>query len=141
MDEAKRRDWPRVNVCIVSPYSPSLVTGIGRFVQDLARQLAAFGSSSIMIHPDPPCSDSSLDDEPVSLRFHQFRDLELATRTAFRLIRRRKEFRVVHVQQVHAQSGVAALISRVLGRSCVLTLHLRLPTPGGGFRRLVNRLV
>src|SRR2546428_10035294 len=103
-NQAKRGDWPPVNVCIVSPYSPARVTGIGRFIQALARQLAVSGSSSFMIHPDPPCADSSLDDEPVTLRFRQFRDIELAIRTAYRLFRRRKEFRVVHVQQIHVQS-------------------------------------
>ena|SRR5438445_969120 len=141
MDQTKRRDGPPVNVCLISPYSPSLVTGVGRFIQDLARQLVASGSSCFMVHPDPPCRDQSLDDESVTLRFHRFRDIELATRTAVRLIRRRREFRVAHVQQIHVQSGVAALIARMLGKSCVLTLHLRHPTPVGRFRRLANRLV
>lgn len=135
------RTEPVTGVCLISPYSPSQITGIGRFVESTARQFAALGIRSVVVHPAPGSPSTSFVDVSVTLGWRRLRDFELGLKTALELIRRRVEFSIIHAQQIHVQSALAALGAKVFGKPCVLTLHLRVPVAGGRLKRAIHRAV
>ncbi|TET91162.1 MAG: glycosyltransferase family 1 protein [Methanomassiliicoccales archaeon] len=137
MSESKMR------ICIISPYSPLAVTGIGTFIVELARALKKVGHECVVMAPetDIPYAEQDflglkegLQQIRIS-RFPIFRDLFLAVSTALRLIRQRKSIGVIHVQQPHIQSIVAAKTGNLLGIPVVATYHLKVPRPRGWLRR------
>jgi glycosyltransferase involved in cell wall biosynthesis len=67
--------------------------------------------------------------------------VELSIDTVVKEVRNRAKFQIVHVQQPHLQSLIAALLGRVLGKPSVVTLHVRPPVAGGWLRQFAQRFV
>ena len=134
-----------MRICIISPYSPLAVTGIGTFVVELARELRKVGHESVILAPETeiPFAEQDFLEKVGDLqqirtnRFPIFRNLLLALLTALRIIRHRRSIDVIHVQQPHLQSIVAAKTGKVLGIPVVATYHLKVPRPGGWLRRAI----
>ncbi len=135
----------RMRICITSPYSPLAVTGIGTFIVELSRALKKAGHECVIVAPETEIPYAERDSLKMEAglkqievnRFRIFRDLFLALLTACYLIRQRKSFDVIHVQQPHLQSVVVAKTGNLLGIPVVATYHLKVPRPGGWLRRWI----
>ena len=134
-----------MRICVVSPYSPLAVTGIGTFITELARVLREKGHESVILAPtsDIPFVDASsyeLKDNLLQVRierFSIFKNLFLSLFTAVHLLRHRKSYDVVHSHQPHLQSLAAAFTAKVLGTPVFVTYHLKVPRPEGFIRRAI----
>lgn len=107
-----------MRVLFANPYA-SGASGVTTFVRSLVEQLRARG------HDASPL-EVSAERAPLGLR-----NAYMAMKTARGLIRARGTFDVLHAQQLHPQSLVAGLVARALGKSIVLTVHGRSPSPRG----------
>ena len=130
----------KINVCIVTPYPLTRISGISQFVRNLARVLRGSGVEVEGWCPGRSVSAVEGGIRPIPVRGRFLRDLELAAKTIAGILEDRASIRVVHAQQLHAQSAGALLAARLLGRAGVLTVHVRVPT-SGRFRALLQRLV
>ena len=127
--------------CLVlaSPYSLQRITGIGRFIEDLTRGLGDRGIEVNLLCPSG--TGATGHSGQLTLHWGSLNNVELSAKTARRLISERHGFTLVHAQQAHLQSVVAAIAGRVLGKPCVLTLHLKVPPPRGLWRRLAQATI
>jgi glycosyltransferase involved in cell wall biosynthesis len=114
------------------------ITGIGRFVRDLASHLKETEIRPLILSPSDTRTGGVFRPSGIDLRWKAFRSLELAFKTAARMMSLRRQFDVVHAQQPHLQSLVASLVARVLGKPSVLTLHLRVPRASSRTLRLMH---
>jgi glycosyltransferase involved in cell wall biosynthesis len=128
------------HICIVTPYALTRVSGISQMIRELGRVLAQSGIDVIGWCPAPSMDSPSCRIEGIQLRSRIFRDLELAIRTASRILRTRHAIGLVHAHQFHLQSAAALFASRLIGRGAVLTIHVR-TNVSSPFRRSLQRLV
>ncbi len=126
---------------LACPYPLSGVTGVGRFTRDLKQALETQGMTVVVTAPSRAESETGEAVYNFHLRWKVFPSIELALLTAYVALRRRREFQVIHVQQIHIQSLVTMMVGRVLGRRSVLTLHVRVPNAAGVFRKIGQRLI
>src|SRR5437899_2069596 len=103
------------SILFVSPYPIHRITGIGRFVLDLTKKLLERGVGTTILSPRGGPRESQGGDFEIPLRAVCFANLELALKTARRMLAARQAFQVVHAQQAHLQSLAACLIARILG--------------------------
>lgn len=101
----------RVRVLFTTPYNTASVTGVGLFVRGLAARLESDGGKALIVEPGD-------EDDPQGLR-----NVLLALRSAWAVLRRRRDVDVIHCQALHLQSLVAAVVGRLLGKKVVLTVH------------------
>src|SRR5712691_9697537 len=117
------------SVLFVSPYPIHRITGIGRFVLDLSKKLSERGVDTMILSPRGGPGAAHGGDFEIPLKAAYFANLELALKTASRMLAARRAFQIVHAQQAHLQSLAACLVARILGKPCVVTLHLKVPKP------------
>ena len=117
-----------------------MLSGIGRFVTDLRQALVSRGVQVDIMSPAGTTDSSTESFNSIPLRWAMLRNVELALRTGLSLLRRSSRFDVLHAQQAHLQSVATLLVARITGAPGLLTLHLRVPRPVGGFRRLLLAL-
>src|SRR6266511_1636733 len=110
-------DFGRRNVCIVTPYPISMLSGISQFVKDLARALRAERVKVTGWCPGPASDPPDGVVYGLPIRGHMFRDLELAAKTTKRILSAHGSIDIVHAQQFHAQSAAALFAARLLGRA------------------------
>ncbi len=127
-------------ICVTSPYPMGMLSGIGRFVVDLRQALVSRGVQVDVISPASTTESSTDSFHSIPLRWAILQNVELALRTGLLLLRRSRRFAVIHAQQAHLQSVATLLLARITGAPGLLTLHLRVPRPAGGFRRLMLAL-
>src|SRR5213080_1703325 len=96
------------HICIVTPYALTRVSGISQMIKELDRVLAQSSIDVIGWCPAPSMDSPSCRIEGIQLHSRILRDLELAIRTASRILRTRQAIGLVHAHQFHLQS-VAAL--------------------------------
>jgi glycosyltransferase involved in cell wall biosynthesis len=138
-----------MRICIVSPYSPLAVTGIGTFISELARTLKKTNQDCVVLAPttEIPFADQDSLEVKEHLRqistdrFPIFRNLFLAILSALFVLRQRRSFDVIHVQQPHLQSVLVAMTGKLLGIAVVATYHLKVPSPEGLMRKAIMFLV
>src|SRR5712691_9899204 len=104
---------------MATPYPVASVTGVGSFLRIMLERLRTAGCDSIIAEPHGQQLMSPL------------ANVRLALRSALLLWRHRRTVDMVHCQQLHVQSVVLALLSRVLGKPVVTTVHGRSPRPRG----------
>lgn len=118
----------KVSLCVAytSPYDLERATGVGRFLQDMQRSVAGLGIRSIAIRPS---ADLKAEQRSGALRlhWHNFRNVELATKTVLLLLRNRRLVDIIHCQHTHLQTLLAVFVARVLGKPAVVTIHGTLP--------------
>lgn len=107
-----------VRVLFTTPYPSTSPTGVGSFVRTLQALTRTESGTTIIMEPSGR--------EPAGIA-----NLWLAARSVRGILRRRREFDVVHAQQLHLQSLVAAITGRTLGKGVVLTVHGHQPQPTG----------
>ncbi len=123
-------------ICMVSPYSLDRVSGITTVILDLGARLTERGCQVALATPGthrrapPGVMHWRVEGE------EPFANLDLAWRTARELWKQRGEWGLVHVHQGHLQTLASALLSRILGRPVVTTIHAK-PKHVGGLRGLV----
>lgn len=130
---------PRVRVAYVSSYSTTRITGIGRFIHDLAREIRQSGGTAFTICPGEPSEPSDSETWCIRLSWPRLKDLELALKTALCLVRARRSYDLIHAHQAHLQSVASATVARILGRPVVVTFHLRAPTSAERVRHILRR--
>ncbi len=130
-----------IRVVYVTPYSMNRITGIGRFVEDLARKVRGADREAAIICPDDSGGAASVYHWRVRLTWPRLRNVQLAAGTAMLLVQRRRSYDVLHVQQAHLQTLVAIVVAKVLGKPSLLTLHLRVPRPLGAMKQVAQRIV
>src|SRR6266487_2797442 len=128
------------NVCIVTPYPLTRISGISEFVRNLTNTLDQSGVEVTGCCPGPSESEENRCIHAIPLRGLLLRDLELAAKTLIRILGSRALVRVVHAQQLHAQSAAALLAARLIGCAGVITVHVRVPA-SGRFRGMLQRVV
>ena len=128
-------------VFFVTPYPLSRITGIGRFVQELQKALRSEGICSRVAYPRGDSISEAASDMGIPLRWRTFRNLELALKTAVRVIRYRSTFQVLHAQQAHLQTFFAILIASVLGKPSVLTVHVWPPVASGWLQKSAHEAI
>ncbi|UCD92974.1 MAG: glycosyltransferase family 4 protein [Methanobacteriota archaeon] len=134
-----------MRICIASPYSPLAVTGIGTFIIELAGALRKIGHGCTILAPETDIPYAEQDSSEIRdqlrqikvNRFPIFRNVFLALLTALYIVWHRKSIDIIHVQQPHLQSIVAAETGKMLGIPVVATYHLKVPRPGSWLRRYV----
>ena len=117
-----------------------MLSGIGKFVIDLRQALVSRGVQVDIMSPAGTTLSSSESFHTIRLRWTILRNVELALRTGLSILRRRSRVDLIHAQQAHLQSVATLLVARILGAPGLLTLHLRVPRPLGGLRRLLLAL-
>jgi len=117
-----------------------MLSGIGKFVIELRHALVSRGIQVDIMFPAGTSVSSTESFHTIRLRWAILSNVELALRTAISLLRRRSRFDLIHAQQAHLQSVATLLVARILGAPGLLTLHLRVPRPLGGLRRLLLAL-
>src|SRR2546422_5348205 len=127
------------SVLFVSPYPIHRITGIGRFVLDLSKKLSAQGFETAVLSPRGEQRQHDGRHTEIVLRTTFLANLELSMKTASRMLSARRTFRIVHAQQAHLQSLAACLTARILGKPCVVTLHLKVPKPSRSEERRVGK--
>lgn len=100
-----------MRVLFTTPYSTASVTGVGLIVRELAGRLEDAGGRAIIVEPGEV-------DDPRGLR-----NLLLALRSAWSVFCNRENVDIVHCQALHAQSLIAGLMGRALGKGVVMTVH------------------
>src|SRR2546422_6454007 len=129
------------SVLFVSPYPIHRITGIGRFVLDLSKKLSAQGFETTVLSPRGEQRQHDGRHTEIVLRTTFLANLELSMKTASRMLSARRTFRIVHAQQAHLQSLAACLTARILGKTCVVTLHLKAPKTSSLLKRSLQILV
>lgn len=129
------------SVLFVSPYPIHRITGIGRFVLDLSKKLSAQGFETTVLSPRGEQRQHDGRHTEIVLRTTFLANLELSMKTASRMLSARRTFRIVHAQQAHLQSLAACLTARILGKPCVVTLHLKVPKPSSILKSALQSLV
>lgn len=129
-----------MQICLVTPYSLTQVSGITAVVLDLARNFVARGHSSAIAAPGPaPATIPANATAWIISAEGQFANLKLAFRTARILWRNRRRWDLLHLHQGHPQTLVGALLARFLGRPALTTFHL-LPPRAPGLRGISERV-
>jgi len=128
----------KLTICFTLPYSQKKITGIGRFVADLARKLQNAHLESMVLAPWTPGTAS--EDGSLRLRGTFLLNFQLAVRTAVRLFQVRHRFQILHAQHAQFQSLAALIAARILGKASVITLHGQVPDPSGWVRKALKRL-
>lgn len=129
------------SVLFVSPYPIYRITGIGRFVLDLSKKLSAQGIDTMVLSPKGEHREREGRYAEIMLRTNYLANLELAMKTASRMLSARRAFQIVHAQQAHLQSLAACLVARILGKPCVVTLHLKVPKPSSTLKSALQSMV
>jgi len=127
-------------ICIVTPYPLTRVSGISQIVRELDRALAESGADVVGWCPAPSTESSDCHIRGIPVHSRILRDVELAIRTASRILLARQSIGVVHAHQFHLQSAAALFISRLIGRGGVLTIHVR-TNASSSLRGAVQRVV
>jgi len=128
----------KLTICFTLPYSQRKITGIGRFVGDLARKLENTHIESMILAPWT--SGTASEDGSLRLLGTFVLNFQLAVLTAVRLFRARRKFQIVHAQHAQIQSLAACFAARILGKPCVITLHGQVPDPSGWIRKALKGL-
>ena len=128
------------HICIVTPYPLARVSGISQIVRELDRALAQSGVEVVGWCPASSTEPAGCRVKGVPLRSRNLRDLELAIRTASRILSARRAVGLVHAHQFHLQSAAALFTSRLIGRGGVLTIHVR-TNASSSWRGRVQRVV
>ncbi len=128
----------KLTICFTLPYSRRKITGIGRFVGDLARKLENTHIESMILAPWT--SGTASEDGSLRLLGTFVLNFQLAVLTAVRLFRVRRKFQIVHAQHAQIQSLAACFAARILGKPSVITLHGQVPDPSGRIRKALKGL-
>ncbi len=130
------QSWRPMQICEVSPYRLTEVSGITTVIRSLAEELSSIGHRTIIVTPESAAVSSGSElAQQIERTSASLGNLRLIYRTASLLWKRRIEWDLVHVHQAHPMSAAAAIIARVLGRPAVSTFHV-LPPAARGLRRL-----
>src|SRR5438445_9173061 len=82
------------SILFVSPYAIHRITGIGRFVLDLSKKLSEQGVDTMILSPRGGPQERQDGDFEIPLRAVCFANLELALKTAGRMLAARKTFQI-----------------------------------------------
>lgn len=127
-------------ICIVTPYALLRVSGISQMLRELDRVLGQSGIDVIGWCPAPSTDAPDCRIKGIQLHSQILRDVELAIRTASRILKARQAIGLVHAHQFHLQSAAAMFASRLIGRGAVLTIHVR-TNASSPLRRSFQRFV
>lgn len=108
-----------MRVLLATPYSLHSPSGVSSFVRAIDSRIRLRGTSPIIVEPGGEA------------RIRGIANLWLARRTARAIFRGRKRIDIVHCQQLHPQAVVASIVSRILGKRVIVTVHGRSPRPDG----------
>jgi len=119
-----------MRICLLSPYNPKGPTGIGVFVEELARGMEDRGNHVLVVTaenegPAIRASNGFALQELRLSRQNRLRNVSLTVRTLVALLKGRHDFDVIHGQQPHIQTSLAAILGRLMGKPTVTTLHLK----------------
>ena len=138
MEPPVTRISSKLTICFTLPYSQRKITGIGRFVDDLARKLQNAHIESMTLAPWT--SGTTSEEASLRLRGTFLLNFQLGVLTAVRLFRLRRKFQILHAQHAQIQSLAACMTARILGKPSVITLHGQVPDPSGWVRKALKRL-
>jgi len=131
---------PNLRVAQISAYGSDQVSGINKVIAVIGSELTDSGIEFTLLSPGGVKPDETRNALPFRVRMDAGRNLELALRTFFALIGRRRQFDLVHAHQPHVQSIAALLAARILGIPGIITFHVRAPENGIGGRLVVQFL-
>src|SRR5438105_1248088 len=127
MEPPVTRISSKLTICFTLPYSQRKITGIGRFVDDLARKLQNAHIESMTLAPWT--SGATSEEASLRLRGTFLLNFQLGVLTAVRLFRLRRKFQILHAQHAQIQSLAACMTARILGKPSVITLHGQVADP------------
>ena len=127
-----------LDICVahISAYPLGHLSGINRVILSLSSAITSQGVRFVLWCPENGAVEPVLDIVPIPVPPGSARNLALAARTFFGLVRKRSGFDLIHAHQPHIQSLAALLAGRILGVPSILTLHVRVPR--AGFSRLAD---
>lgn len=131
-----------MRVCLVTPYTPKEISGVGQVVASLAKGLIEKKHNPMIL------TKSSKEDSPdiqglVEIEYKDIRfigGLLLIVRAMFRILREREGIDIIHLHSVSWLAVTCALLGCVLGIPRVLTLHGRFPALSNKFMNAIFNL-
>ena len=118
-----------LDICVahISAYRLGHLSGVNRVILSLSSAITSQGVRFVLWCPEDGAVVPVLDVVPIPVPPGSARNVALAARTFFGLVRKRSGFDLIHAHQPHTQSLAALLAGRILGVPSILTLHVRVP--------------
>lgn len=128
-----------MRICFITPYSPKEVTGVSKFVADLATTLKERNVDSTVItrlvESDVETSTQMIEiDCEITPRF---KTAYLSFQTAIEVFRLRKSINILHLQTPLPQSALSALTGKILGIPVITTIHGVFPKRKNAFKNII----
>jgi glycosyltransferase involved in cell wall biosynthesis len=118
-----------MRVCLVTPYSPREVSGVGQVVVNLAKGLKEKGHEVTTFtkstEEDAQEIPGLVEIDYVGLRL--IGGLLLAFRILWRILKDRRQFDIFHLHSISSLTLATAIFGSILGRPRALTLHGKFP--------------
>ncbi len=120
-----------MRVCLVTPYSPREISGVGQVVLNLGKGLRE-RKHDVMVLTKFSRNGPSGTPGLVEIDYREVRlvgGLLLSIGMIWRMLRERKRIDIVHLHSISSVTLACAVIGSILGKPRVLTLHGRFPRP------------
>jgi glycosyltransferase involved in cell wall biosynthesis len=122
-----------MRVCYITPYPLRSITGVSRVVMQLCKAMKKKGIDHLVItskDKDEINIQDNINSEEIDVsKLDNFKDVYLAVKTAFTIMRLRKKIDIIHLQSPHLQPMVSAIVGKLLGKPVITTIHGKFPKP------------